>query len=184
MRTQTIRDLAARDRLTDAFFELYALHRIEEISINDISRQAGFNRSAFHLYYKDINDMLRQAEKQLEEVAVSLLTGLLALAAPDPPLAPAHKRDYPPRSLSYIKTLLGKNGDPAFRALLHGRMREAALTLYPPPPAAEDAAATALRADYIAGGLIALVSAWLEQDCPLSFEQLGGLLRDNLLPRA
>lgn len=179
MITQLIRDSAAKGRLTEAFFQLCAARRIQEITINDITRQAGLSRGSFHFYYNEITDILHETEKLLDEMASGMLADLLALAAGGAPPLNAHKPDDFPRQIGYLKTLLGENGDPAFRSLMHKRSKQAILAQYClPQPEAE----AALSGDYIAGGLLALLTGWLQQDCLPPLAQLAEIVRRNLPP--
>lgn len=49
----------------DAFWTLYSKLGIDKITVKDICRLAGYNRSTFYQYYTDVYDMLHKAENQL-----------------------------------------------------------------------------------------------------------------------
>ena len=74
------RRLKTQQALTNAFFELYATNNIERITVNDIVRRAGYNRSTFYAYYRDVYEVLEKAEDELldlvEKVGSELLYSL------------------------------------------------------------------------------------------------------------
>ena len=53
-----------------AFWELYQKKRIEKISIRELCEVAGYNRSTFYTYFKDIFDLL---DKFVEELILPLI---------------------------------------------------------------------------------------------------------------
>lgn len=54
-----------KDNLMLAFLTLYKEKKIERISIKEITDLAGYNRGTFYVYYKDVYDILEQAENIL-----------------------------------------------------------------------------------------------------------------------
>lgn len=54
-----------RKNLMDAFWKLYQIKSVENISIREITDIAGYNRGTFYLYFKDIYDVLDNIEKDV-----------------------------------------------------------------------------------------------------------------------
>lgn len=51
-----------RSSFQNAFWILYEKRSIEKITVKDICNLAGYNRSTFYQYYKDVYDLLHKAE--------------------------------------------------------------------------------------------------------------------------
>ena len=56
-----------RQIFVEAFCVLYSQKPIEKITIQEIARKAGFNRSTFYQYFLDIDDLLTYVENDLLE---------------------------------------------------------------------------------------------------------------------
>ena len=56
-----------RQRFLDVFCELYTQKPIEKISVQEITRKAGYNRSTFYQYFFDIYDLLAYVENDVLE---------------------------------------------------------------------------------------------------------------------
>lgn len=54
-----------KEKIKDAFIELYDNNNIENISIKDITNMAGFNRGTFYIHYNDIYDLLDEIEDEV-----------------------------------------------------------------------------------------------------------------------
>lgn len=53
--------------IIDTFIKMYAKKDINEISVNELAKQANIYRGTFYYYFKDINDVLATAFTQLKE---------------------------------------------------------------------------------------------------------------------
>lgn len=53
--------LNTRMNFINAFWKLYEKKSIEKISINELCREAGYNRTTFYVYYDNIYDLLDKA---------------------------------------------------------------------------------------------------------------------------
>ena len=54
-----------RQNLSDAFWQLYLKKKIEKITVKEICELAGYNRSTFYVYYKDVYDILNEIEDRI-----------------------------------------------------------------------------------------------------------------------
>lgn len=106
-----------RGRIFAAFWKLYQRKPIEKIAVREIIALAPCNRSTFYAYFTSTRDLLDQFEDEL--LADSDGLGLLSIIGKDRvDLSVAHMRALYQRYRSYYAVLLGRHGDPAFRAKL------------------------------------------------------------------
>lgn len=56
---------STKKNFVDAFCSLYARYPIEKITVQEITRKAGYNRSTFYQYFKDANDLLEYLEDEI-----------------------------------------------------------------------------------------------------------------------
>ena len=54
----------AKDKIKNAFLDLYSEHPIEKISVKLLTETAGVNRGTFYDHYTDIYDLLNQIETE------------------------------------------------------------------------------------------------------------------------
>lgn len=113
--------------LTQAFFSLYKEKPINKISIRDVSEKAGFHRSTFYEYYKDIYDLLEQEEEDIYKLQNELI-----LSPVDKGTLTIGDKEFlvPLKELFRLKgeriaVLIGVNGDAAFRSVLQERIKAA-----------------------------------------------------------
>lgn len=59
-----------RQMFIDAFCILYSQKPLDKISVQEIARKAGYNRSTFYQYFFDINDLLLTIETEMMEYIV------------------------------------------------------------------------------------------------------------------
>lgn len=167
-----------KDRIKDAFFELYATKKIEKISIKEITDRARLNRGTFYVYYKDIYDLLEKAEDEFLEELVDKIKGVatMILRGGDiysflPPLA------FYERYGKYLKVLLGTNGDPNFVYKLKDIVKKTITRLLldeniPVVPRAE------YIMEYMASAQIGLISYWIQSDLEMPVEEMGELIKE------
>ncbi len=118
-----------RQNIINAFWSLYKEKRIEKISINEITRLSGNNRTTFYHYFLDVYDLLEQIEQdllkdvdaeieaQLERLNItenSALSFDMVLQI----ISPIFKKNE-----EKIFVLLGSHGDPKFSQILQERMK-------------------------------------------------------------
>lgn len=101
-----------KQRIMDAFWDIYTQKRIEKITVKEITLKAEINRSTFYEYFLDVYDVLEQIE-------LSLIPNINEL----PPIKINDTNFGMPADLfiklfgekeKYYVVLLGENGDPSF----------------------------------------------------------------------
>lgn len=123
MKKESENTTQTRENLTQAFWSLYKLKKIEHITIKEITDKAGYHRSTFYEYFVDIYDVLNQLEEAFldylkEHTLNSLENGLNNDIIQNLANVYETKGDY-------FGTLLGENGDPYFSQKMKAVMRSA-----------------------------------------------------------
>ncbi len=61
--------MKTKEDITLAFWKIYAEKKIEKISVRELCQKAGYNRSTFYSYYKDIYDLFdKETDKMISLV--------------------------------------------------------------------------------------------------------------------
>jgi len=175
------RVMETKDRIKDAFFELYETKKIERISIKEITEKAQLNRGTFYVYYKDIYDLLEKTEDEMIEELVSKVKSLATMILRDedifsflPPLS------FYEKYRGYLRVLLGNNGDPHFIFKIKTIIKKTIVELFrqeniPMVPHQE------YVMEFMASAQIGLISYWLQRDLELPIEELAALIKQLLL---
>ncbi len=105
-----------KKKLIDAFFELGKEKNISQISVGELTRLAGYNRSTFYEYFTDMPDLIRCAEDEiLDRIRPEIIENANSFLAED-------VQGNNQNGLQFIFSmfnepmycLLGPNGDPSF----------------------------------------------------------------------
>lgn len=108
-----------RQNLIDAFWQLYRIKKIEKISVKEVSELAGYNRTTFYVYFKDVYEILEEIENNTitaEEFRDIILEQLLNKTDKKETLKKLLQLFE--NNIKYLPVLLGENGDPLFRQKL------------------------------------------------------------------
>lgn len=104
-----------RQRFVDAFWSLAEEKAIPKISVSELAKRAGYNRSTFYEYFLDIDDLVSYIEKRLlEEVQQTIVRTLPQMETPDSLIQSNLFQTIFAAMNEKIYLLLGPNGDPAF----------------------------------------------------------------------
>lgn len=169
--------METKEKIKDAFFEIYKDKKIERISIKEITDRAKINRGTFYVYYKDIYDLLEQIEDDIIGELTDKILAALQLIIRDenmfqylPPL------EFFQKYSKYLKILLGSNGDPNFlhkiKSIAKGNLKK---ILH--QEKIQINAKTEYILEYIASAQIGLMTYWMEKDMELPIEDIGDLIR-------
>lgn len=176
MKKRAEQTLLTRERLINAFWALYEQKPYEQITVREISELAGYNRSTFYTYFKDVYDVLEQTEEEIyrrmedefnhgrymqnkEQAVESLrLIGVF--------LAKNQKR---------LMRLFGEHGDVRFTHRMMQRMR-AHMRLNLRPFAKGDDAEFEYMVEYLTNAHVGLTLRWFQNGCDIPFEQMTGLI--------
>lgn len=169
-----------RAQLRAAVLELSTERDLETVTMAEIAERAEVNRATVYLHYKDREDLLLDAtDSTMSDIVDAVRACRLAAAGG----FPTSERDPAPGHLVKLFThvdrhralygrMLGEDGSPRFVARLHRRLAQAwfeQLTADADPEKANEAVLQ-VRAQYVSGGLIALITQWAQG----SFDGAGG----------
>lgn len=101
-----------RQNLMDAFWDLYSKGGIGAVSVREIVKKAGYNRSTFYEYFTDVYDVLEQIEAS---ILPDIEKHKNILMNTDFHFPLKHLTEVYRQNKKYFAVLLGKNGDPAFQ---------------------------------------------------------------------
>lgn len=156
-------ETAAEQDLQEAFWKLYKTKSIEKISIREITETAGYHRSTFYLYYKDIYDLLSRAEDSIIASVFESDVPSLMNASYDPDDLISYIIQIYQSHLERLKILFGPHGDPQFVMRLQTIMRnEIKPTLKVPSDIAPEAAN--YYTEFIISGITAVVVKWIREE--------------------
>ena len=115
-----------REMLTEAFFALYKEKPVRKISIREVTEKAGFHRSTFYEYFKDIYDILEQEEEEICKLQRELILerveeGQIVIGE-EAFLEPV-KKLFELKG-EKIAVLIGANGDTAFQKKLQDGIKK------------------------------------------------------------
>lgn len=150
-----------KQNLKDAFWKLYTEKPIEKISVREITELAGYNRSTFYLYYKDVYDIFSRIEDELLEKIRSVLNESLEKNDTfDISDQMGVLLEMMQTHSHYAAVLLSDKGDPRFVS----RLKEIVLPLlnrYFISAEGHNAYQMSLLTEFYLSGLLASVSKWL-----------------------
>jgi len=153
-----------RRLLRDALIELMQDRSTNEISVRDITTQAGVSRGTFYLHYQDKQDFLAQTMTEA-------ITDLLNMTNRQERFA--HKESYAyyreyfryiGENADFFKVMLGEKGVPSFRHEFIAQGIRNFLTLcgdYPGENA--DLPSAAFLSSYVINAHVGVVTAWLDE---------------------
>jgi AcrR family transcriptional regulator len=181
MNQESLRVTETKDKIRNAFFELYAEKKIDRISIKEITDRAQLNRGTFYVYYKDIYDLLEKTEDELIAELVfklrDLIPRILREENLDPFLPPL---EFYQRYSKFLKVLLGTNGDPNFihkiKAILIKTLHEMLKNEHIP-----EVENMEYIMEFISSAQIGIISHWLANDMALPINELGEMIKKILL---
>ena len=170
-----------KERIRDAFFDLYATKKIERISIKEITDRAQLNRATFYVYYKDIYDLLEKTEDELIEDVVEKVQYIVPMLLRDEQLdlflpilsfLEGHSK--------FLRILLGENGDPNFihkvKTIIKKTMGD--LIQKEKIPQVEN---IEYVMEYLASAHLGVISFWLQNEMSLPVGELGRLVQQAAL---
>jgi AcrR family transcriptional regulator len=175
------RVLETKDKLREAFFELYEKKKIERISIKEITEIAQLNRGTFYVYYKDIYDLLEKTEDELIEELMEAVSNLIPRILRDEDLNPfLPPLEFYLRYSKILKILLGTNGDPNFifkiKSIIKKTLREIFKKENIPPVEHLE-----YVMEYVSSAQIGIISYWLQNDMEIPIQTLGNMIKQIML---
>ena len=163
-----------KQNLIDAFWQLYCLRPISQITVRDVVQRAGYNRSTFYEYFRDVHAVL-------DAIEVSIIPTLDTLPPYDGPggaigMPVAQFWEWYARNARYYAVLLGERGDPAFAIKLKKQITPTILAMFGDAPPA-DQARRAMVVEYMLSAMIGVMAHWHQQVEPMPIDEAMALLQ-------
>lgn len=171
-----------KENIKQAFWKLYAQKPIQSIAVREITELAGYNRSTFYTYFKDVYDVLEQTERELLD--------MVETAGGDGEINFIDKNeisrvlkpfaDFSEEKRKCIMLLMGSQGDPKFISELHSLMRKKII----------QALGSRLNPngkyfdyiiDYIMVTRVVIIMRWFEDKSNLTMDEIVDLLYDTTI---
>lgn len=108
--------------IMDAFWKLYCEKRIEKITVKEVTKNAGYNRSTFYEYFIDVYDVLEQIENEVIPLKDELPPFTMQNIEIGMPIDIF--MNFYDQNSEYYFVLLGDNGDPAFAGKLKDSIKD------------------------------------------------------------
>ena len=173
MKKQPERTAMTRSILIDTFLELSNQMPLDKITVAEISRKSGFNRSTFYQYFNDTQHLLSCLEDDLLLYIKTRIISQIGEAHPEHLFVDlfikinAEKR-------STLKLLLGSSSNNSFPA----KLKESLIPLFAAQmkiPA--DDSQTAYKLDFYLSGIISIISRWITSETPMPPEEYALLVK-------
>lgn len=171
-----------KENIKQAFWQLYSQKPIQSIAVREITELAGYNRSTFYTYFKDVYDVLEQTERELLD--------MVETAGGDGEVNFINKNeisrvlkpfaDFSEEKRKCIMLLMGSQGDPKFISELHGLMRKKIIqtlgSRLNPNGKYFD-----YIIDYIMVTRVVIIMRWFNDKSNLTIDEIADLLYDTTI---
>ncbi|MGN1024586.1 MAG: TetR/AcrR family transcriptional regulator [Lachnospiraceae bacterium] len=169
---------SAVERIRAVFLELLTDRPLGRITVTQICREAGINRTTFYKHYLDVFDLMDKTEQDLlssyqEAVGRIRMTGVVPVLTEMLQILRQNMEHYWP--------LFGKNGDPSFS----GRLIGSVYPLFADNPMFADSRkydddVKKLLYCYLSGGCTAMLTYWVQYGKTRSPEEMA-VVMDELI---
>ncbi|HWQ78619.1 MAG TPA: TetR/AcrR family transcriptional regulator, partial [Anaerovoracaceae bacterium] len=178
----SLRVAETKEKIKDAFFDLYEEKKIERISIKEITDKAQLNRGTFYVYYKDIYDLLENAEKELMVELLEKVKGAVTMILRNEDITPfLPPLEFYQRNKKILRSLLGPNGDPYFIHKLKKLIKKTLWELFRKENIPDIDNADYIM-EYISSAQIGIISYWMvEKDMEMPITELGAMIKEVTL---
>lgn len=157
-----------RQRIEDAFWELYEADPASAITVSAVVERAAIHRSTFYEYFPDAASVLEAIEDGLIELMrEEAVAGMRSPSETRP--AEIVRRVYVEHG-DKLSLLLGRNGDPAFACKVKEVVKPAVAEVLD----TGDPRFKPYVLEFVSSGIISAVTLWYANGQDLSEEELGG----------
>jgi AcrR family transcriptional regulator len=180
------RSIRTRERLRLALIQLVSSKNSSNFTIQDITREAGLNRTTFYLHYQGMHELL-------EDCAHTLFAELREEVYSEQPLPYHNSAALKPfvkvvflhleRHEQFYRAMLGKHGDPMFRTLFQELISE---LIFEPVilrgAGRKISPGTEMLFRFFSDGCIGVAIWWLESGRPISADNAAKQIARDILP--
>lgn len=168
---------ATREKLKNAFWDIYSEKPLKSITVNEVASRAGYNRSTFYTYYKDIYDILEQTEEEILKMLENGRTVKFNMVdRAEYQKSMMNFGDFFKKNQKCLTILFGENGDPKLSCRIWNMTREKLIEDISGIDNKLDPVMYKYVAEYIVNSHAGAVMMWLRNGCDIPFEQLVDIL--------
>ena len=162
------------EKIETAFLALILNNKYEEISISQICKEAGINRSTFYCHYDDINDLIVKIEQKFAKSMASIFEygGRLTNRAFVEMFTFIKDNKYFYKAFLNIPYVTHTEHDLRIGILKNIKNSLNAQTM-------DEKMAIFYRASFFGAGIKEICRLWLERDCEETPEQMASLLLEE-----
>ncbi len=146
-----------KQNIIDAFWQLYCQYPLSQITVTAVIARAGYNRSTFYEYFRDVADVLDTLEASLiptTETLPPLHTDTTQVGMPM-----AQFLQWYQQHAQYYAVLLGERGDPAFAGKLKQHLKPVLRQLIP-QASTHDRVVQEIALEYVLSALLGVMGYW------------------------
>lgn len=183
--TDDPRKVRTRALLRNALMELMAHKGFSSLTIQDVTAKAGLHRTTFYLHYTGLHELLEDCTRTLFNEVRSEVDKAWDMPHDPAALEPVvvNVFHHLERHDSFYRTVLGKQGDPLFRALLQALISELIFEPITQRASREDVSyPLEMTLQFYSTGFLGIASWWLEKGMPISAEQAAQQVIKDILP--
>jgi AcrR family transcriptional regulator len=181
------RSIRTRDLLRNALIQLAAEKSFASLTILDVTRQAGLNRTTFYLHYSGLHELLEDCARTLfsqmrEKIYANRISETASDNAALVPFVASVFRHLEQHEAFY-RAMLGRQGDPLFRGLFQELLSE--LIFEPIAKRNSDDGVNLpleMTIRFFSSGFTGIAAWWLEKGMPISPEQASRQIATEILP--
>ena len=151
-----------KQNIMDAFWQLYCLYPLSHITVTAVIQRAGYNRSTFYEYFRDVADVLDTLEATLIPTIDTLPP--MQTETMQVGMSMAQFLQWYQQHAQYYAVLLGERGDPAFAGKLKQHLKPL-LRQLAPLPHSHDPLSREIVLEYVLSALLG-VMGYCHQHAP------------------
>lgn len=165
-----------RRAFVDAFCKLYSEKPIEVITVNEVTRIAGYNRSTFYQYFRDIYELMDYLENFLLDTLKNAMAEKKRTATFDMPFDDMFIHVliniFEENSL-YFSALFGKNANISHTETVRNEMKQ---TLCTAMDASGENKYLLYLLEFYSSAFVSMITCWYRNGKNISSAELGGLI--------
>ncbi len=163
------KNMQTKKNFYKAFWELYKVNDISRISVVNVTKHAGYNRSTFYEYFIDIYDLLDQLEQVMIDEFCEILNERGFTDGKFNGME-IYVQGFVEAYQKYgddLTVLLGKDGDPAFSGKIVDKMKD-----FWSKWAGNEAMNVEIIIEFACPALLSIMSTWHDLGKSIPIEQL------------
>ncbi|WP_312653833.1 TetR/AcrR family transcriptional regulator [Aminipila sp.] len=177
MESKRVQD--TKQRIKNAFLELYKQKRIEKISIKEITEKAHINRGTFYVYYIDIYDLQEKVENeaidQIKKHALPVIRALIMNKKIDTGVLP---KEFFYGEQAMLELFFGERAELRAVKKLKKIMQETVMEMFDLQNGIDDLGKVKLKyaLEYVSSAQLGMIGYWFKNNMDLPIEELGKII--------